>query len=109
MEAAKKAVEEAAKKLEEAKAILAAQEAKDSNEFYQLDESYLAPGTTTLMMSIGSDKGYDEITLGDDEYYCLGDNRPVSNDSRNLGPFSADRVKGRAIFIAFPIGSIGLI
>ena len=29
-----------------------------------------------------------EITLGDDEYFCLGDNREVSWDSRRYGAFS---------------------
>lgn len=80
-----------------------------ATEFYKLDEPYLEPGVSTMVMSIGLEKGYDEITLGEDEYYCMGDNRPVSNDSRTLGPFSANRLKGRAAFIAFPIGAIRLL
>ena len=75
-------------------------------DFYMLDEPYLVDGVETYVMSWGLERGYDEITLGPDEYYCLGDNRPVSNDSRNLGPFSADRIKGIAIVIIYPFNAI---
>ena len=34
----------------------------------------------------GETSDFDEITLGDDEYFVLGDNRIVSKDSRVLGP-----------------------
>ena len=34
----------------------------------------------------GETSDFDEITLGDDEYFVLGDNRIVSKDSRILGP-----------------------
>lgn len=30
-------------------------------------------------------------------YYAVGDNRPVSEDSRNLGPFEADAVLGKIV------------
>ena len=80
-----------------------------ASDFYMLDEPYLTAGITTSVMSTGLERGYDEITLGPDEYYCMGDNRPVSNDSRNLGPFSADRIKGIAFIIIYPFNEIGLI
>ena len=78
-------------------------------EFYMLDEPYLVDGVETYVMSWGLDRGYNEITLGPDEYYCLGDNRPVSNDSRNLGPFSADRIKGIAFVIIYPFNAISFL
>lgn len=34
----------------------------------------------------------DELTLGNDEYYCVGDNRPDSLDSRFLGPFKKSQL-----------------
>ena len=73
-----------------------------ATDFYLLDEPYLPEGLETYVMSRGVERGYDEITLGENEYYCLGDNRPVSNDSRNLGPFTADRIKGIAFVILYP-------
>lgn len=80
----------------------------DSNEFYLLQENYLAEGTKTTMMDDAMKKG-NEIVLGENEYYCLGDNRPVSNDSRNLGPFTADRIKGVAIIRVFPLNEVKVL
>lgn len=71
-----------------------------------LDESYLPEGTMTYVSADGISKGYDEITLGPDEYFCMGDNRGASNDSRRMGPFSADRVKAKVIVRVFPFGDI---
>jgi len=34
----------------------------------------------------------DELILGDDEYFLLGDNRNVSLDSRDFGPVPAERI-----------------
>ena len=61
------------------------------------------------MMDYGLAKGYDEVVLGPDEYFCLGDNRPVSNDSRNLGPFTKDRIVAVAFLRIFPVSDIKLL
>jgi len=82
---------------------------KGSSDFVQLVESYLAFGTTTEVMGRGMEYGYDEITLGEDEYYCMGDNRGVSNDSRNLGPFSKKRIKAVAVIRVYPLNQMGLL
>lgn len=79
------------------------------SEFYQLVENYLPTGTKTTMMDDGMKRGYNEVTLGEDEYYCLGDNRPVSNDSRNLGPFTAKRIKAVALVRVYPLNEIKII
>lgn len=37
---------------------------------------------------------YDfSVTLGENEYYCLGDNREHSSDSRVYGPFTKKQIK----------------
>lgn len=81
----------------------------DSDEFYRLQEDYLITGIKTYMGEGGLARGYDEVTLGENEYYVLGDNRPVSNDSRYLGPFTADRIKGVAIIRVFPLNEIKIL
>ena len=45
---------------------------------------------------------FDKITLGEDEYFLMGDNRVVSYDSRRVGPFKRDDIKGKGIFILYP-------
>ena len=81
----------------------------DGTEFYLLQENYLPEGTKTILMDDRIKQGYDEVVLGENEYYCLGDNRPVSNDSRNLGPFTADRIKGVAVIRVFPLNEIKVL
>lgn len=51
----------------------------------------------------------DPITLGEDEYFLMGDNREVSFDSRyqEVGPVHADLIAGRAILRIWPLNQIG--
>ena len=50
----------------------------------------------------GETSDYDEITLGDDEYFVLGDNRLISKDSRYFGAIKKSDIKGKAVFRLFP-------
>lgn len=49
-----------------------------------------------------------EITLKDDEYYCLGDNRPNSRDSRYYGPFKRENIICKGAFILLPVKDFGV-
>lgn len=49
-----------------------------------------------------------KITLGDDEYYCLGDNRDVSKDSRYYGAFKGEDIKATNIFVLYPFSDFGV-
>lgn len=57
----------------------------------------------------GETSDYGQITLGDDEYFLLGDNRLISKDSRAFGPIKASDIKGRTILRIFPFNKIGKI
>jgi len=43
-----------------------------------------------------------EETLGDSQYFVMGDNRPASLDSRFLGPIKESLITGRALLRLFP-------
>jgi len=47
------------------------------------------------------------ITLGDDEYFVIGDNSEVSIDSRHFGPVPETNLFGKVTKIYYPISRIG--
>jgi signal peptidase I len=51
--------------------------------------------------------GTMEISLKEDEYFVLGDNRSHSHDSRSWGPLQEDLVMGKAVFRAWPLSRFG--
>jgi signal peptidase I len=66
-----------------------------------LDESaYLPEGRKT--------NGSMKVTLADDEYYVLGDNRGHSSDSRMFGPRNEDDMIGKVVLRAWPIDQFNM-
>lgn len=57
----------------------------------------------------GETSDYDKVTLEDEEYFILGDNRLISKDSRYFGPIKENEIKGKIVFRLFPFTKIGTV
>lgn len=51
---------------------------------------------------------FEEVKLGDDEYYVMGDNRPYSKDSRCVGPVKKSQIFAKKMLVLLPISDIGV-
>lgn len=51
----------------------------------------------------------DEISLADDEYFVLGDNRSNSNDSHIIGPIHRNQILGHSRLVIFPFSNIRIL
>ena len=60
---------------------------------------------TELYGQFTSDFG--PVYLMEDEYWCLGDNRPISSDSRRYGAFKKDQISSRLALIFYPFNRFG--
>ena len=74
------------------------------NENYALKETFFPT-------SIGILSGGNEIVLGDDEYFVLGDNRNNSMDSRRADPGNVKReyIVGKVVLRIYPFSKFGFV
>ncbi len=52
---------------------------------------------------------FEEVTVPEDSYFCLGDNRPNSQDGRYWGFVPKKNIKGPAKFRYWPLTRIGVV
>ncbi len=74
------------------------------NENYALEEPF-------LVQSLGILSGDNEIVLGEDEYFVLGDNRNNSKDSRSSDPGNVKKeyIIGKVVLRIYPFSKFGFI
>jgi signal peptidase I len=76
------------------------------NEFEVAQKSY-----ETFRSNINNEWGdenpfssyFDEITLGSEEYFLLGDNRTIINDSRSFGPVQRQNIRAKVVGSYWPL------
>ncbi len=51
----------------------------------------------------------EPIVLGEDQFFVLGDNREVSEDSRMFGPVDSINLEGQVVLRIFPFDRFGLM
>ena len=51
---------------------------------------------------------FGPVTLGMDEVFLMGDNRPYSSDSRRYGAFKLDQIKAKDVVVLFPFQWFGI-
>lgn len=69
-----------------------------------LEEPYLPPGADS-----GPRSGAAAWTLGEDQYFIMGDNRSFSQDSRMLGPVGSELIVGRALIVYWPFENRAIV
>lgn len=49
---------------------------------------------------------FKKVELKDDEYFLIGDNRPISLDSRDVGPFKESKIVAKDFLVLYPFEDI---
>ena len=73
---------------------------KEHADGFLLDEAYLPSDVKTYSLT------EDAVTLGDNEFWVMGDNRNASKDSRSFGPVDKSFLVGRVLFRGFPFDRV---
>lgn len=86
-------------------------------------EQVLVDGTSTIIVNTENPSGFSLnetyvqnqdprtkkiMTLNENEYFMMGDNRPLSYDSRMIGPIRRDQIIGRTLVRLYPFSQISL-
>ena len=78
---------------------------------YQSGVLYINNEIIADKYSLTKTEDFEEVKVGADEYFVMGDNRAVSQDSRNplVGPVAKKDIKGKTNIVLFPFDRFGIV
>jgi len=76
---------------------------------YRKNKLYINGEEIEDIYAYGETGTIKEITLEEDEYYLMGDNREISLDSRTLGVIKKKEIEGTVGIVLFPFDKFGKI
>lgn len=66
-----------------------------------IEEPFLSNNKAIYQQNVTHDIA--KMTIPEGTYYCIGDNRRNSQDSRKLGPFNKEQIISEAILVYWPL------
>lgn len=73
---------------------------EDHPEGFELNEPYIKGNLPKQVVT--------KSTLGQNEYFVMGDNRPASSDSRTWGTLPEDHIVGKTFLRLFPFSNVSI-
>ncbi|MBE6114348.1 MAG: signal peptidase I [Erysipelotrichaceae bacterium] len=71
-----------------------------------LDKDYC--NEMSMLMNDNFTDNYGPVTLQENEYFVVGDNRPKSSDSRIFGPVTLEQIESKGTFVVYPFYNFGI-
>lgn len=76
---------------------------------YRNNKLYINDELLEDVYAYGDTGNFREMTLGEDEYFLMGDNREISLDSRSIGIIKKSEIEGTVGIVLFPFNKFGSV